>query len=136
MTETHHHDPIGDLALFETCSERKRYIEEDAYGRKKMIELRMKLIREEFNEVMDEFLDTLNGVGNYAKLAKELADLKYVVYGTEYLLDIPAYAVWDEVQRSNMSKFGPNGEITRNAEGKILKGPNYSAADIEGVLAR
>lgn len=51
--------------------------------------------------------------------------------------------LFDEVQRSNMSKLGPDGEpITSRGEeldgaplGKTIKGPNYTDPDLRGVLA-
>jgi predicted HAD superfamily Cof-like phosphohydrolase len=46
-------------------------------------------------------------------------------------------AVFREVQRSNMSKIWPDGSIRRREEdGKILKPPTYSPADIKGVLEK
>lgn len=43
--------------------------------------------------------------------------------------------VLDEVQASNMSKFGPNLEVYRREDGKIMKGPNYFKPDIAKVLS-
>jgi phosphoribosyl-ATP pyrophosphohydrolase len=127
-------EPMAMQAEFNRRFGVKQYVDEDAYGRKELLKLRMKLITEEFREVMDELMDTLSGDGSRAKLAKELADLHYVLYGTESLLEIPAYDVMREVHRSNMSKLGADGRPVLNRHGKILKGPNYSPADIESVL--
>jgi len=33
--------------------------------------------------------------------------------------------VFDEIQRSNMSKLGEDGEPIYRDDGKVLKGPNY-----------
>jgi predicted HAD superfamily Cof-like phosphohydrolase len=63
-----------------------------------------------------------------------LADLIYVAVGTAISLGIPIDDVFAEVHRSNMSKTGPDGKAIRRADGKILKGPNYSPADIESLL--
>lgn len=62
---------------------------------------------------------------NPRNLAKELADLKYVTYGTDASFGIDADRVYAEVHDSNMSKLGPNGEVLRRDDGKVLKGPNY-----------
>ena len=44
----------------------------------------------------------------------------------------PAFA---EVQRSNMSKLGEDGKpIRRESDGKVMKGPNYSAPDLAQFL--
>ena len=34
-------------------------------------------------------------------------------------------AVFDEIQRSNMSKLDKNGKPIYREDGKVLKGPNY-----------
>lgn len=69
-------------------------------------------------------------------VAKELADLLYVTYGTiiAYGLQDKMEAVFDEVHRSNMSKLGEDGKPIYREDGKVLKGPNYSEADIESIL--
>lgn len=67
------------------------------------------------------------------KIAKESADLKYVVYGTDAALGIPSDAVYEEVHASNMSKLGPNGEVIRREDGKVLKGPNYQKPDLTWI---
>ena len=106
----------------------------DAFARQKFWDLRMKLIREEFKELMDELLDARNGDGSMFRIAKEAADLHYVIYGTEALLEIPANDTFAEVHRSNMSKLGTDGKPVRRSDGKVLKGPNYSEADLTKIL--
>jgi hypothetical protein len=39
-----------------------------------------------------------------------------------------------EVHRSNMSKLGEDGKPIKREDGKILKGPNYSPADLLPIL--
>lgn len=92
--------------------------------------LRRRLIDEEFKEVMHE----LRSPVHKAELAKELADLLYVVYGTAEAYDIPLDAVFTEVHASNMSKVGDDGQPVRRDDGKVLKGPNYRKADVAKVL--
>lgn len=94
--------------------------------------LRYKLIREESNEVMAELIKVTNGRWNVLEVAKELADLLVVVYGTADVFGIPLDAVFDEVMKSNMSKL--EGMELRE-DGKILKGPNYQPPDLYGVLS-
>jgi len=38
------------------------------------------------------------------------------------------------VHRSNMSKLGENGLPVQNDVGKVIKGPNYKAADMKPAL--
>jgi predicted HAD superfamily Cof-like phosphohydrolase len=106
----------------------------DAFARQKFWDLRMNLIREEFKELMDELLDAKNGDGSMLKIAKEAADLHYVIYGLEALLEIPANDTFAEVHRSNMSKLGTDGKPVRRSDGKVLKGPNYTEADLTKVF--
>jgi predicted HAD superfamily Cof-like phosphohydrolase len=69
------------------------------------------------------------------EVADAIADLLYVVYGAAITYGINAKAVFDEVHRSNMTKVWEDGTVHRREEdGKILKPPTYSKADIKGVL--
>lgn len=102
---------------------------------------RCNLIAEEGDELFDElfFLDDdlqQKFVPNVdkQKLAKELADLLYVVYGAADVFSIPIDEVFAEVHRSNMSKLGGDGKPVRREDGKVLKGPNYSPANLEGIV--
>jgi len=127
--------PAGMLKEWNEKFEVSPFIElPDEWARREFLKLRLRLIEEEFREVQDELLDAINGQGDMLRLAKELADLKYVVYGTEVLLDIPSDAVFREVHRSNMSKLGTDGKPVRREDGKVLKGPNYSPADLTRVF--
>lgn len=105
-----------------------------------LLELRWNLIQEEFVEVEKEIFDSATGAMlepgqiNLAALAKELADVLYVVYGFGVTFGVDMDAVFAEVHDSNMSKLGPDGKPVRRSDGKILKGPFYKAADIEKVL--
>ena len=44
--------------------------------------------------------------------------------------------VFDEIQRSNMSKLGENGEPIYREDGKVMKGPNYFKPNIADILKR
>ena len=88
--------------------------------------LRVRLIQEEFDE-LQAALDQRDA----AAVAKELADLLYVVYGTAVSCGIDMEPVFREVHRSNMSKIGGH----KRADGKWVKPPTYSPARIEPILA-
>ncbi len=96
-----------------------------------MLMLRRKLIREEYREVLDEIGWFFEGQGSKKNLAKELADLLYVAYGTAVVFGIDLDRVFDEVHRSNMSKL--EGERAVRADGKIEKGPNYRPPNLSFV---
>jgi predicted HAD superfamily Cof-like phosphohydrolase len=135
----------------------KPFIERDDAGRDDLIALRSTLIAEEVQEtleallnyrkaqIMDDHFEANPGLGVtglhvveaprwYEALAKELADVLYIVYGTADLLEIPLEAVFAEVHRSNMSKVGPDGQVIRREDGKILKPDTYREADVHGAL--
>ena len=67
-------------------------------------------------------------------LAHELADLAYVVEGTNLEIGVDGEAVGVEVHRANMSKLGPDGRPVLRADGKVQKGPHYAPPDIARVL--
>lgn len=120
--------------------------------------LRNKLLHEEFNE-LDEALWDFASAEEYVRdvevsgqqlelfpdavsedytakkraLAKELADLLYVTYGTADIYGIDLDSVFEEVHRSNMSKLGEDGKPVYREDGKVLKGPNYHEPDLSFV---
>jgi len=98
---------------------------------KDIMDLRASIMREELKEVIDAMQDE-----PIENIAKELADLLYVVYGTiwAYGLADKIENVFDEVHRSNMSKLGADGKPVLREDGKVLKGPSYSPANIVSVL--
>ena len=87
--------------------------------------LRVRLIQEEFDE-LQEALSQRDPVA----VAKELADLLYVVYGTAVSYGIDMEPVFREVHRSNMSKVGGH----KRADGKWVKPATYSPARLEPIL--
>lgn len=88
-------------------------------------QLRLRLIQEEFDELKEAM-----ATGNLAAVAKELADLLYVTYGTAVSYGIDMEPVFQEVHRSNLSKVGGY----KRADGKWVKPPTYSRADINPIL--
>lgn len=89
-------------------------------------QLRVSLIQEEFDELQEALAQQ-----DLAAIAKELADLLYVVYGTAVSCGIDMEPVFREVHRSNMSKVGGH----KRADGKWMKPPDYSPAQIAPLLA-
>lgn len=100
-----------------------------------LVRLRMRLIREEYEEVRKDFARLAQAKDPAAVLAilrdllKELADLRYVTEGAAVSLGLPIDEAFEEVHRSNMSKLGPEGPLYRE-DGKVLKGPGYTEADM------
>jgi len=91
-------------------------------------QLRINLLQEE----VDELKEALEN-NDIVEVLDALTDIQYVLdgaylsFGLSHLKE-PAFA---EVQRSNMSKLGEDGKpIRRESDGKVMKGPNYSAPDL------
>lgn len=97
-----------------------------------VFDLRLALLEEEYTE----FLEALNW-GDDVFIAKEACDLVYVVVGTLIARGIPFNEVFAALQSSNMSKVGPDGQVTKREDGKILKGDNFQPAEdaIREILA-
>ena len=93
--------------------------------------LRYKLMREE-NE---EYLEAANA-NDLVEVADALGDMLYILCGTiiEHGLQHKINDVFNEIQRSNMSKLGADGEPIYREDGKVLKGPNYFKPNIAATL--
>lgn len=88
-------------------------------------ELRTRLIQEEFDELKEAL-----GQEDLAAIAKEMADLLYVVYGTAVSYGIDMEPVFREVHRSNLSKVGGY----KREDGKWVKPSTYSPACLEPIV--
>ncbi len=93
--------------------------------------LRYKLMREE-NE---EYLDAANNK-DLVEVADALGDMLYILCGTiiEHGMQHKIEEVFNEIQKSNMSKLGADGKPIFREDGKVLKGPNYFKPDIKTIL--
>jgi len=122
----------------------------------KIVRLRAKLVMEEAFELLEALFDleskpevkdyykTLNG--NIKELIEEFpikvdmvevadacGDIDYVVEGTRLAFGINGKPIADEVQRTNMAKFGP-GSWVRESDGKQMKPPGWEPPDIAKLL--
>jgi predicted HAD superfamily Cof-like phosphohydrolase len=98
---------------------------EDTYN------LRYKLMKEENDEYLDACKD-----GDLVEIADALGDQLYILCGTilKHGLQHKIEEVFEEIQKSNMSKLDANGNPIFREDGKILKGENYFKPDIKKVL--
>ena len=71
-----------------------------------------------------------------SEIADALGDMLYILCGTilEHGLQHKIEAVFDEIQRSNMSKLGEDGKPIYREDGKVMKGPNYFKPNFEAIL--
>ena len=124
---------------------------------KERCELRVSLLQEELNELKEAIADN-----NMVEIADALCDLQYVLSGAvlEFGLGEKFVQLFDEVQRSNMSKACSNQEeandtiefykekgqeaysevsgekinVHRTSDHKVLKNKYYSPADLKTIL--
>lgn len=95
------------------------------------INLRFNLMAEE-NE---EYLEAAKN-NDLIEVADALGDMLYILCGTiiEHGLQDKIDDVFNEIQRSNMSKLGLDGQPIFREDGKVLKGPNYFKPNILKIL--
>ncbi|MCY2688495.1 nucleoside triphosphate pyrophosphohydrolase family protein [Salinimicrobium sp. TH3] len=95
------------------------------------VHLRYELMKEE-NE---EYLEAAKN-GDLVEVADALGDMLYILCGTivEHGLQHKISEVFEEIQRSNMSKLGKDGKPVYREDGKVLKGPDYSQPDLQKIL--
>ena len=72
------------------------------------------------------------------EVADALGDMLYILCGTilEHGMQYKIEEVFEEIQRSNMSKLGSDGKPIYREDGKVLKGPDYFAPDIRTILGK
>ena len=70
------------------------------------------------------------------EVADALGDMLYILCGTilEHGMQYKIEEVFEEIQKSNMSKLGADGKPIYRDDGKVLKGPGYFKPDIRAIL--
>lgn len=93
--------------------------------------LRFELMREE----NQEYLEAANN-NDLVEVADALGDMLYILCGTilEHGMQHKIEEVFEEIQRSNMSKLGADGKPIYREDGKVLKGPDYFKPAIAKIL--
>ena len=95
--------------------------------------LRYKLMREE-NE---EYLEAAQN-GDMIEVADALGDMLYILCGTilKHGMQDKIAEVFQEIQRSNMSKLDKDGNPIYREDGKVLKSDQYFKPDIQSILEK
>jgi predicted HAD superfamily Cof-like phosphohydrolase len=95
--------------------------------------LRFNLMKEE-NE---EYLDAAEK-GDLVEIADALGDMLYILCGTinAHGLQYKITEVFEEIQRSNMSKLGEDGKPIYREDGKVMKGPHYFRPNIQHIIEK
>ena len=96
-----------------------------SFSSDKINKLRIDLIKEELEELQEAMKNN-----DLLEVADALTDILYVTYGAGHAFGVDLDKCFDEVQNSNMSKLGENGEPIYNESGKVMKGPNYFKPDL------
>ena len=96
-------------------------------------ELRHRLMHEE-NE---EYLEAAQN-GDIVEIADALGDQLYILCGTilKHGLQHKIEEVFQEIQRSNMSKLDENGQPIYREDGKVMKSDLYFKPDIKSILEK
>ena len=95
------------------------------------LKLRFDLMAEE-NE---EYLEAAKK-NDLIEVADALGDMLYILCGTilEHGMQDKIETIFNEIQRSNMSKLGNDGKPIYRDDGKVMKGPNYFKPNIFKIL--
>ena len=93
--------------------------------------LRFNLMDEENKEYFEAAQNN-----DLAEVADALGDMLYILCGTilEHGMQHKIEEVFEEIQRSNMSKLGKDGKPIYREDGKVLKGPKYFRPNIQAIL--
>jgi len=103
--------------------------EKAEFPENKIVQLRIDLIEEELNELKEAIKNK-----DIVEVADALTDILYVTYGAGHSFGVNLDQCFDEVQRSNMSKLGEDGNPIYNDSGKVMKGPNYFAPNLKKIV--
>ena len=104
--------------------------EKAGFPNDKIISLRYDLIKEELDELKEAMVNR-----DIKEVADALTDILYVTYGAGHAFGINLDNCFKEVQDSNMSKLGEDGQPIYNDKGKVMKGPNYFKPNLNKFVA-
>ena len=100
---------------------------------KELLELRMRLIFEEVQELAEVGLDLEGNLDLEERhvmmqdFLKEMCDVVYVIKGTALSFGLDFDKAFEFVHKSNMSKY----PFTKDENGKVLKGKHYKPPVLE-----
>jgi predicted HAD superfamily Cof-like phosphohydrolase len=71
------------------------------------------------------------------EIGDALGDMLYILCGTiiSHGFQDKMESIFDEIQRSNMSKLGEDGKPIYREDGKVTKGPNYFKPNLTKILS-
>ena len=94
-------------------------------------DMRQEILEEEVKELKEALNER-----DIVKVQDALIDCLYIIFGTmhEFGLASVAERCFDEVHRSNMSKLDADGKPIYRADGKVLKGENYTPPNLKDII--
>lgn len=97
------------------------------------IELRHRLMQEENEEYLEAAKE-----GDLVEVADALGDMLYILCGTilKHGMQDKIEEVFEEIQRSNMSKLDADGNPIYREDGKVMKSNLYFKPNIKEILAK
>ena len=99
----------------------------DQERNQKNIELYQKLIREEFDEFVRDYL-----AGDDVGQLDGCMDMIWVILGYCYMKGYNVDGAWAEVARSNLAKIDPvTGKVNKRKDGKVLKPEGWTPPDLK-----
>ena len=103
----------------------------------KLSDQKLKLRFDLMEEENEEYLEAAQN-DDLVEVADALGDMLYILCGTilEHGMQYKIEEVFNEIQRSNMSKLGADDKPIYREDGKVMKGPNYFKPDILKILER
>ena len=109
-----------------------------SYKENPTTEIGLDKIKLRFNLMAEENQEYLQAAKNndLVEVADALGDMLYILCGTiiEHGMQDKIEEIFDETQKSNLSKLGEDGKPIYRNDGKVMKGPNYFKPDISKVL--
>ena len=98
---------------------------------REIIDLRYKLMDEENKEYLEAAYND-----DMVEIADALGDMLYILCGTiiSHGFQDKIEAIFNEIQRSNMSKLDEKGKPIYREDGKVMKGPNYFKPNLKKIL--
>ena len=86
--------------------------------------------------VLNEDVSKLGKNGDLVEVADALGDMLYILCGTilKHGMQDKIAEVFEEIQRSNMSKLDKDGNPIYREDGKVLKSDQYFKPDIASIL--
>tara|TARA_B100000963_G_scaffold296213_1_gene267330 strand:+ start:25 stop:411 length:387 start_codon:yes stop_codon:yes gene_type:complete len=123
---------INHVKLFHESFGIENKIRPNSNLSERVYNLRFNLMKEE----NDEYLDACEK-GDLVEIADALGDMMYILCGTilSHGLQSKIEEIFEEIQRSNMSKLDENGKPIYREDGKILKSKKYFKPNISKILS-